>query len=425
MMKPITIISQITTKKTFVYKSILTVTVLLIVNVFLVSNSFAQIALRGAATTGSNAGNNLTINKPTGVVSGDVMIVNICKYPNNNTPVLAGWTLIAGPASLGGTNYSYLLYRVADGTEGASFTFALGTTTYGAGAIVAFSGVDITGGFLVGGGAGGPFDVAPGSISIGTTSPLSVTPITTNSANAGVVMFGMNGSATPRTFTTWSTTSPGTLSEIYDYNGATFIEVGAAWGTKTTAGTTGPTSSLTLSGSSNIGAMLIALKKFICPAITTTAEYNSPVCIGATINLTATNASGGTSPYTYSWSGPNSYGSTSQNSTIANSITSMNGTYTVTATDSKGCTGSSNVAVTVNPIPLSSVTGQANITCNAANDGTITVTASGGTSPYMFSVDNGADYQAATGTDLSLFTGLHPDTPYRIKVKDANGCISK
>ena len=34
--------------------------------------------------------------------------------------------------------------------------------------------------------------------------------------------------------------------------------------------------------------------------------------------------------------------------------------------------------------PISTATGQTNITCNGANDGTITVTASGGTSPYIF-----------------------------------------
>ena len=102
--------------------------------------------------------------------------------------------------------------------------------------------------------------------------------------------------------------------------------------------------------------------------------------------------------------------------------------YTVVATNAttactQNMTGS--VTVTAYTVPVTSVANSTNVSCNGAGDGTITVTASGGTSPYMFSVDNGANYQAATGTDLSLFTGLLPNTPYRIKVKDANGCISK
>ena len=104
----------------------------------------------------------------------------------------------------------------------------------------------------------------------------------------------------------------------------------------------------------------------------------------------------------------------------------MAGTYIVTAKDNNGCPGNSSVMVTVNPLPVSSVTGQTNITCNGAADGTITVKASGGTVPYMFSVDNGTTYQGATiGTDESLFQNLAPNTPYRIKVIDANTCISK
>ncbi len=75
--------------------------------------------------------------------------------------------------------------------------------------------------------------------------------------------------------------------------------------------------------------------------------------------------------------------------------------------------------------PTASVTGQTNITCYAANDGTITVAASGGVSPYTFSVDNGANYLPATSGNTRTFTGLLPNTGYTIKVKDNVGCESK
>ena len=111
-----------------------------------------------------------------------------------------------------------------------------------------------------------------------------------------------------------------------------------------------------------------------------------------------------------------------------NPSTSTAGTYTVhyQIAGGNGCSAvDATASVTVNATPTSSVLNQTNITCFAANDGTITVSASSGTTPYTFSVDNGTNYLPATGTNLRLFTGLLPNTAYRIKVKDSNGCISK
>ena len=51
------------------------------------------------------------------------------------------------------------------------------------------------------------------------------------------------------------------------------------------------------------------------------------------------------------------------------------------------------------------------------DDGEIMTTASGGTQPYMFSLD-GTNFQ---GSDT--FTGLAPDE-YIVTVKDANGCTN-
>lgn len=90
----------------------------------------------------------------------------------------------------------------------------------------------------------------------------------------------------------------------------------------------------------------------VCSTITTTAGSNSPICAGATLNLTATNATGGTGPYTYNWSGPGGYLATNtQNPSRTNATTAMSGTYTVTATDANNCTGTSSVTVAVNPLP--------------------------------------------------------------------------
>ncbi|HAQ38235.1 MAG TPA: hypothetical protein DCQ58_06965, partial [Saprospirales bacterium] len=53
-----------------------------------------------------------------------------------------------------------------------------------------------------------------------------------------------------------------------------------------------------------------------------TASSNSPVCAGYSINLTST-ATGGTAPYTYNWSGPGGFTSTSQNPTRTNATVAM------------------------------------------------------------------------------------------------------
>ena len=99
-----------------------------VANLILSSTAFGQILQRGTSTNGTSTNASLQISKPTGVVAGDVMIVNIAQRNNGvNAPTLAGWTAISSGAIDGGSTMGALLYRVADGTEGANFTFTLGT----------------------------------------------------------------------------------------------------------------------------------------------------------------------------------------------------------------------------------------------------------------------------------------------------------
>ena len=81
---------------------------------------------------------------------------------------------------------------------------------------------------------------------------------------------------------------------------------------------------------------------------TVTAGSNSPKCVGSTLNFTST-SSGATS---YSWSGPNSFNSTSQNPSITNITTAASGSYYVTVTDANNCSNTSSaISVVVNPLP--------------------------------------------------------------------------
>jgi hypothetical protein len=74
-----------------------------------------------------------------------------------------------------------------------------------------------------------------------------------------------------------------------------------------------------------------------------TAFSNSPVCEEDIISLT-----GGPDGMTsYSWTGPGNFTSSLQNPIIGNATLAMAGTYTLTVTDTNGCTDSANTNVLV------------------------------------------------------------------------------
>jgi len=79
-----------------------------------------------------------------------------------------------------------------------------------------------------------------------------------------------------------------------------------------------------------------------------TAGSNSPICVGQTLNLTASTVANAT----YAWSGPNGFTSTLQNPSRTNAATADSGTYLVTVTDmTSGCTSTS-ASVTVDVAAL-------------------------------------------------------------------------
>ncbi len=128
-------------------------------------------------------------------------------------------------------------------------------------------------------------------------------------------------------------------------------------------------------------------------------------CFGGTGSVTAGAATGGTSPYTYSWSA-----GIGTNLTITGLSV---GTYTITATDNLGCTATASASIT-QPNALSVSTSIiTNTSCIGASIGSGSVSASGGTTPYTYSWSNGAS--AATISGLSAGR-------YAIRVSDNNGC---
>ena len=140
----------------------------------------------------------------------------------------------------------------------------------------------------------------------------------------------------------------------------------------------------------------------VCCSVTATGS--NILCNGATTG-SATATPTGVAPYTYSWTG----GQTSQTASNLGA-----GSYTVTMTDNSGCVATATVPLS-QPTALGGTLTPVNVSCNGACNGSITVTPSGGTAPYQYSINGGA-FQAGTA-----FTGLCNGT-YAVTIRDANNC---
>ena len=125
-------------------------------------------------------------------------------------------------------------------------------------------------------------------------------------------------------------------------------------------------------------------------------------CSAADGTATAS-ASGGTAAYSYLWS--NSGSSAAINSLIAN-------TYTVTATDANGCTGSASAVVNKEVTVLTTEMSVTDVICTA-NNGTANVSVTGGTGAYSYN-------WSVSGSTAAL-TNLSPNS-YSVTVTDVNGC---
>lgn len=194
---------------------------------FFAGEGIGQIVQKGDATTGAYSGTvsgtvTFTIDKPTGIVSGDVMFAMIAQNINGTAPTdaaIAGWTIVKSYTDNSKVRVN-LLYKIADGTEGSSFTVTIydnaGNRGPTSGVIVGFSGVNSTGGVGLSGSGSGPFDVAVPSFSTTSTSSLATAAsITTSSNGAAVIMF-LGSAFDGGTLSGWTTTSAGTLMEIAD-----------------------------------------------------------------------------------------------------------------------------------------------------------------------------------------------------------------
>ncbi len=143
------------------------------------------------------------------------------------------------------------------------------------------------------------------------------------------------------------------------------------------------------------------------PALLSVGISTTPETALGANNATATaTPSGGTAPYTYTWS----------NSGTTATITGLApGTYTVTVTDLFGCTKTQAAIINALSCNLSTNMTVQHLSCFGQGTGTALVSPVAGTSPYT--------YNWSTGSMFNAISGLQAGS-YFVTVTDAQGCIA-
>ncbi|MBK7215430.1 MAG: SprB repeat-containing protein [Bacteroidales bacterium] len=148
-------------------------------------------------------------------------------------------------------------------------------------------------------------------------------------------------------------------------------------------------------------------------AISISASAGTISCNGGTTTLTAT-ASGGTGSLQYSLNG----GTYQSGNTFT--VNSAGSPYVVTVKDANNCLATSNSVSVTQPAAISFGSSQVtNVSCLGGSNGTITVSASGGTGSIVYSISPNIGSQSPAGKFINLTAQA-----YTITATDANGCTA-
>lgn len=191
----------------------------------------------------------------------------------------------------------------------------------------------------------------------------------------------------------------GTMPYIYSWNP----------GGQTTASVTGLPAgnySVTVSDANNCQRSYTYAVTQPLPLSITSTQTNVS-CFNGSNGVASASVTGGTFPYTYSWS--------PGGSTAPTAAGLQAGTYTFTASDFFNCTAAQTVVVTQPPL-LSLATAVANETCHYLNNGSASAIASGGTPGYT--------YAWLPGGQTTSSVANQPAGTYSVTLTDSKGCSS-
>jgi hypothetical protein len=137
-----------------------------------------------------------------------------------------------------------------------------------------------------------------------------------------------------------------------------------------------------------------------------TYEYEEPTCFEDSDGSVVVHVSGGESPYSFSWA---------NGSTDSTSVGLTSGYHLFTVTDNNGCESTDSTFLD-EPTPVTGAITTTNASCLLVDDGSVSVSASGGTmSGYSYQWSDASNSTTATVTNL--LSGA-----YTVTITDANGC---
>ncbi|MCS6904558.1 MAG: SBBP repeat-containing protein [Bacteroidia bacterium] len=136
------------------------------------------------------------------------------------------------------------------------------------------------------------------------------------------------------------------------------------------------------------------------------------LCYGASNGAISVNVRGGVGIYSYRWQGPDGFTATTSNLTGLKA-----GTYTLVVTDGNGCRREELVTITQpSALALEDVVSE-NVSCHGLRDGKITISVTGGASPYSFDWQGPNGFRSTSQNLNGLAAG-----DYQGNITDANGC---
>ena len=230
--------------------------------------------------------------------------------------------------------------------------------------------------------------VATSTVSVGGTAG----PMTSISSSTNIVCNGScTGSAT-------SSASGGTLPYTFVWSDGQ--------STQTASGLCAGNSTVTISDAGGCYSSAIVTITQPATALSTTVTPTNASCNGVCNGKASVKASGGTSPYTYLWS---SGGTTTAVTGLCANI------YSITVTDSKGCSVVNSYTVS-QPASMGIASSLNNATSCAPCDGSASGAVVGGTAPYTYA-------WSPSGGNSSAASGLCPNT-YTLTVTDSKSCTS-
>jgi hypothetical protein len=200
------------------------------------------IAFRAASSATTRGATSLSVPRPTGTQSGDVLVasLDVAGAPQITAP--AGWTLVrtdTAPSSFVQATY----WHLAGASDPASFTWAFSSSQLAVGSMLAYSGVD----------PANPVDASNGQANASSTSIVAPSVDASAAGSMLVMLAGVasNGSVTPPT---------GMTERVEASAGRSDKVTGEASDASVGAGSTGPRTATASRAGANIGQLIVLRK---------------------------------------------------------------------------------------------------------------------------------------------------------------------